>query len=782
MEVKLKSFQVNRQAHMKRIIHSKVKAHKTKLFSQKGKGKGLYRIKRGAETALYMALEEQLSTHSRRRGCEQLEKRIYLKEMRAIANKWLKTQGHSTIKSYETCRSWQKPRSISTRQAKQHRGKGLFKRRKPQKDSTDTHINVHYNRAHVKQYTRFLFSKCSQYRDHAIRRCFDNKAFVRCGTSEGFLRISTKPVMLTGQELKLPTYDFADSVGYVAPGVNLIIEDMEESQLRGRDTFAISDATINVTCKPKLLHKSSATNWANDAYHDRLLYPEQHETKDQHDAVYQPDLRRSLTFLKDTLKQYELMSIEEDLVRVVGGSHLDREILRNTVILERSLSCVEIISNEESLHKLSTDIHDFILDLRRMIFVLNEDNMSAHDVLSACLKQKAVTLEKKLQEYVQRHRPIDIQTTDGGPGVGTTEKLVCLRLVESFLINDLDLQARMHYARYDSKTHPVERVMSSLTNALGDGRCIDVPKISILDHFTEQEILLMTKEDITKFEDLKKRDIAVECAEKVASRYAGTRCMNTFVNACIPHNDYSHFYFDEKYMLQCKDAKSRVARAKCAGLGYYTFLENTFKTTYRKYHNGVEGIRQDGKFRCPLPIKRVPPPVPDTRMSELPSWLYHTPDTLPEVYKDVESRNVDDFCPSEKLAEFIDSVGQPDIVVEDKDGIYTARDTNNTWESISNGLCGFIEQYIGKDLTDVVHCVAKEVFTRKLLKMCKEVQEQRKHMDNGDTDIYKVMQTTEPLKIYITRQMNQPPPPLPWNGKTGGITTDNKRRYPQRFQ
>ena len=40
------------------------------------------------------------------------------------------------------------------------------------------------------------------------------------------------------------------------------------------------------------------------------------------------------------------------------------------------------------------------------------------------------------------HRPIDIQT-DADPGVGTSEHIVGLRLhmVESFLINNLDLQA-----------------------------------------------------------------------------------------------------------------------------------------------------------------------------------------------------------------------------------------------------------------------------------------------------------------------------------------------------
>ena len=40
------------------------------------------------------------------------------------------------------------------------------------------------------------------------------------------------------------------------------------------------------------------------------------------------------------------------------------------------------------------------------------------------------------------HRTVDTQT-DADPGVGTSEHIVglCLRMVESFLINNLDLQA-----------------------------------------------------------------------------------------------------------------------------------------------------------------------------------------------------------------------------------------------------------------------------------------------------------------------------------------------------
>ena len=64
------------------------------------------------------------------------------------------------------------------------------------------------------------------------------------------------------------------------------------------------------------------------------------------------------------------------------------------------------------------------------------------------------------------YRPIDIQTTDAGPGVGVSESMVRLRLVENFLIKDLDFECCMHFAPRNSKSHPVERIMTSLNEAV----------------------------------------------------------------------------------------------------------------------------------------------------------------------------------------------------------------------------------------------------------------------------------------------------------------------------
>ena len=83
---------------------------------------------------------------------------------------------------------------------------------------------------------------------------------------------------LTQEDLafKLPAYDNPEEVGYVSPGVIQILTDMKEND----DKFFISKNLVTVTCKPKLVYSSSATDLLNDMYRIRLHYPDEHEVHD----------------------------------------------------------------------------------------------------------------------------------------------------------------------------------------------------------------------------------------------------------------------------------------------------------------------------------------------------------------------------------------------------------------------------------------------------------------------------------------------------------------------
>ena len=151
----------DRNSFIARYTRAKVKRWKEALFSQKGKGQGKYKIDRRSEQHVYDALQEHLAAHDRRHGTPETgyfaNSRFTKSKLRRIANNWLQQNGMPIIKSLETVRSWGKPRSISSIQARQHRGRNLWCRMRPQKKKTIDHVNIHYNRAHIKNIRRMIY-------------------------------------------------------------------------------------------------------------------------------------------------------------------------------------------------------------------------------------------------------------------------------------------------------------------------------------------------------------------------------------------------------------------------------------------------------------------------------------------------------------------------------------------------------------------------------------------------------------------------------------------------
>lgn len=372
----------------RRIAQRHFYSWKQSLKSQKGKNRGNYRIDRRAEKAIADVLEEQLKAHRRRWGDEgtgYLEsdgKRLHKRDKRRIANKFLAAHGKRLIKSSETVRSWGRCRNKRSRQAKQHRGRNFWSHVRSQKTFKQRHVNIHYNRAHIKNYTHLAFGDhMNCHRDLVVRRAIDDKAYVRCGTSEGFSRPVHCPLQNSETPFDLPSSDYPDSVGYVSPGVILIVKDIQEIEHQGTGTYKTTDQTVTVTCKPKYIYPSTATNWQNDLFAIRYLYREENEIKG--DSVItdeMPDHVVSyLVWLRDSLQQYELMSLPEDYLRIVeGGDHLEREVRRegekvrrNTVLNKRLQECLNVIAaldvSDVSSHPLGKEIKSKTEEVQRKV-------------------------------------------------------------------------------------------------------------------------------------------------------------------------------------------------------------------------------------------------------------------------------------------------------------------------------------------------------------------------------------------------------------------------------
>ena len=243
----------------------------------------------------------------------------------------------------------------------------------------------------------------------------DDKAYLRCGTSEGFCRPINTPVQISQENLqfKLPSSDYPQECGYVSPGVILLVNNMKEVSYKDTDRYVRDDVTVTVTCKPKLVYPSTATNWFNDLYRVRYLFPQEHELDDsQHlkettSETHQPDEQTSditqsnaktndfqqandqtshsqkperttssrdmltwLSVVRDSLFQFQMMNIKEDYIRCIdGGDHKRRELMRIDILLlrlEKVLSMLEG-ADENILTGMKT-VMDCLQKLKGILF------------------------------------------------------------------------------------------------------------------------------------------------------------------------------------------------------------------------------------------------------------------------------------------------------------------------------------------------------------------------------------------------------------------------------
>ncbi|CAH3172435.1 unnamed protein product, partial [Porites lobata] len=145
------------------------------------------------------------------------------------------------------------------------------------------------------------------------------------------------------------------------------------------------------------------------------------------------------------------MSIPDDYLRACeGGDHLARDKLRHDVLIKRLDICLSALNCVESVQPICV----MIMNLKGQLSKIAE-MLAHHEVLSAEAQNTSYSAAtascKEIRIHLEtsrlpQHKPIDIQTTDAGPGVSTNEKMSQLRLAECFMINGLDLQARFHYA------------------------------------------------------------------------------------------------------------------------------------------------------------------------------------------------------------------------------------------------------------------------------------------------------------------------------------------------
>ena len=109
----------------------------------------------------------------------------------------------------------------------------------------------------------------------------------------------------------------------------------------GDNRYSPADVTVSVACKPKIICPSDSTNWANDLYANRLKFRDEYELprSPEQKLLFEnvsDNVIKTCIFIRDSLLQFELMTIQDDYLRLQDeGDHLDREKLRISTLIDR---------------------------------------------------------------------------------------------------------------------------------------------------------------------------------------------------------------------------------------------------------------------------------------------------------------------------------------------------------------------------------------------------------------------------------------------------------------
>ena len=209
--------------------------------------------------------------------------------------------------------------------------------------------------------------------------------------------------------------------------------------------------------------------------------------------------------MRDSLLQFELMNIPEDFLRInEKGDHLLRERLRiDTLLTKVSHVCrklEDLKAENEKLVNILKELMTLETKLANCHQIIVSD-ISLSNTFITFLYQDLEDESKMIRLMLEaiplpKHRPVEIQSSDRGPGVCSNERLVQIKMAETFQIYNLDLQARVHYAPNDSPSHIAEKVMRSFNEQAGEGRTINTPEVELTELEDIGGLVNMSKTEI----------------------------------------------------------------------------------------------------------------------------------------------------------------------------------------------------------------------------------------------------------------------------------------------
>ena len=151
-------------------------------------------------------------------------------------------------------------------------------------------------------------------------RSIDDKAYLRPGTSEGFLNTRCQKILTVSDVSKarqLPKYDWPQKLMYQTPGSHRIFT--KTSVMSGdEEKLIMKDDNHFVFIRPKAITNSSGSTWASETIRLRQRHPDLFEIKDKIPG-YSSQFRTLCSSLQCAFFLFEDMSEREDLCKATGA-------------------------------------------------------------------------------------------------------------------------------------------------------------------------------------------------------------------------------------------------------------------------------------------------------------------------------------------------------------------------------------------------------------------------------------------------------------------------------
>ena len=625
------------------------------------------------EQFLLHCIENKATAHGRRHDAVMyLHHRVKKRDFLNIVNHSRISRDLPLIKSATTVYNRGKPKNERSLQASKHLGLGLFCAKKPPEAENKDNELTHYQRAHKRN---ILISLCAQqqHQHHNFNLIIsqDDKAYICPGTSTGMKSARNVRVFQSSNEAmarKLPKYDFPQTMLNITPGVHRIMT-KEICDMNGKKEIRIADDQTIVFARPKYFVGSTASVWASEFM--RMRWQEYNFFVA--DILGERKLYTSIMIrVRDKVVHF-LDATEENDVRKIGSTdgnefwqyEKDR-LLAFKAYLEASIQLCEFSSETQPAEQERLNLIRLLDQIRAILILVDEallhlSKQCSSDVIWTCIEQildKSRILLCSLKVNMPIMKTRFIEFTDGGPGVGVSNRDVHYRIAERFRICDADFLIRHHLSNDDSSQNEVERCQSYVGDALCDGGALDWEYKKPLDGISENELAMMESEDIEMLEYERMKFNAFKVCEEIAYRVDGAPAPGGFLKGYVSENAGELFFSDQKYLLAYLNAAGKK-KMSMPGATYYSKLEAFIRDHEDCGQKYAEVIKQacSRRFKrlcahCQSnpwvgpACSRIPRPMPD--YSLLPNYKYLDVNSTPTVINNKE-RDIDDLQPRKQL-------------------------------------------------------------------------------------------------------------------------------------